>query len=248
MVEGYNKAFLRRHFKNVKGNLYDGGFVQDVNSGLHVNSGDHPEDQSDIRRLLAAASESDARTRWTRLSQVLDTDRFITYLAMEMWLCHWDGYSLNRNNYRLYHDLDTDRMVFLPHGLDQMFDYPPGRFRPDRSIAPDSILPMMRGRVARAVIGTPEGARLYLRRMDTLRTNLFIEDKLIGRVHELDQHIRPTLAAYSPALARRHDAAVASLCDRIQRRIQSVTEQLAQLREENPFEFRPSPASGDPGQ
>ena len=33
----------------------------------------------------------------------------------------WDGYVMNRNNYRVYHDLDTGKMVFFPHGMDQMF-------------------------------------------------------------------------------------------------------------------------------
>ena len=27
--------------------------------------------------------------------------------AIEMMLCHWDGYTLNRNNWRVFHDLDS---------------------------------------------------------------------------------------------------------------------------------------------
>jgi spore coat protein H len=231
MIEGYNKDFLRHYFKNVKGNLYDGGFVQEINPGLAVNSGDHPEDKTDIQRLSAAASEADIARRWTRLNEVLDMDRFITLLAMDIILCNWDGYALNRNNYRLYHDLDTDRMVFMPHGMDQMFAYPPGRYSPE-----DSIQPMMKGLVARAVMSTPEGGRRYLARMDVLRTNLFIEEKLIGRVQEMAQHIHPTLAAYNPTVAQWHEAAVANLCDRIQRRIRSVTQQLAIPRETMAFD------------
>jgi len=40
---------------------------------------------------------------------------------MEIMLAHWDGYAQNRNNYRVFHDFDSGRLVFLPHGLDQMF-------------------------------------------------------------------------------------------------------------------------------
>src|SRR5262249_22890778 len=136
MLEGYNKDFLRRYFKNVKGNLYDGGFCQEVGSGLTVNSGDHPDDRTDIDRLMAAAREP-VETRWARLQEILDTDRFISMLAMEVLTCHWDGYGLNRNNYRLFHNLETDRMIFMPHGLDQMFDYPPGRYPAEGSIQPN---------------------------------------------------------------------------------------------------------------
>jgi len=231
LAEGYNKDFLRRYYRNVNGNLYDGGFCREVNPNLEVNSGDHPDDRSDLRRLLAAASEPAAATRWNRLTQVLDTDRFITFLAMEVLLCHWDGYALNRNNYRLFHDLETDRLIFMPHGLDQMFDWPPGRFPPE-----GPILPTMNGLVAWAVMSTPQGGRQYLERLGTLRTNVLQEQVVTQRVGELAQRIRPTLAAYDPEAARRHDAAVASLCERITRRLRSVSEQLSAPREPMKFD------------
>ena len=230
LVEGYNKDFLRRHFTNVKGNLYDGGFCQEVNAHLEVNSGDNPEDRSGLERLVAAASEPVAATRWRRLGDVLDLDRFITLLAMEVMMCHWDGYGMNRNNYRIFHDLETDRMIFMPHGLDQMFDFPPGRFPPEGPIQPG-----MNGLVARAVMSTPQGGRQFLARLGTIRTNFFQEQVVTHRVRELAQRLRPTLAAYSPEVAQRHEARVASLCERISRRIQSVSEQLNTPRE--PLQF-----------
>jgi spore coat protein H len=226
MVEGYGKEFLRRHFTNVKGNLYDGGFVQDIDGALGVNSGDKPEDRSDLQKLSMAASQASVSERWAALNEVLDVDRFVTLVALEIMLCHWDGYALNRNNYRVFHDLEFGRLVFMPHGLDQMFDYPPGRFPPEGSIHPD-----MRGKVARAVLSTPEGGRLYRDRMQNLLTNVFREDILLPRVQEMNQQLRPTLEAYSPGVAERHQHAVNSLSDRISRRIQSVAEQLARPRE-----------------
>jgi hypothetical protein len=226
MIEGYNKEFLRRHFKNVKGNLYDGGFVQEISGNLGVNSGDHPEDRSDIGRLIAAASQPEAAARWRALNQVLDVDRFMTFMALEVMMCNWDGYCLNHNNYRLYHDLDADRMIFMPHGMDQMFDFPPGtRFPTD-----GSIHPLMKGLVARAIMGTADGPRRYYARMAELQTNFFRADDLIARVQQLAQHIRPTLAAYDPGVAQMHDSAVASLCERIRQRVASLDEQLAEPR------------------
>jgi hypothetical protein len=233
MLEGADKTFLKRYFKNVKGNLYDGGFCQEVSPNLQAHSGEHPDDHSDLRRLMAAVGERDPQARWASLKQVLDTDRFISSLAVEVLMCHWDGYAMNRNNYRVYHDLDTDRMVFIPHGMDQMWGLPEweGRSSPESSIRPG-----MRGAVARAVMNTPEGSRLYLERIESLRTNLFLEENLIKRVHALDQKIRPTLAAYDPAWARRHDREVALLCDHIHRRMQSVEEQLTRPKEPVPFD------------
>jgi spore coat protein CotH len=113
LVEGYNKQFLKRYFHNTKGNLYDGGFLREVTDELTANSGDKPEDQSDREALVKAAFEPDAKKRLARLEQVLDLDRFLSFLAMEVMLCHWDGYAMNKNNYRLYHDLDSNRNGFL---------------------------------------------------------------------------------------------------------------------------------------
>jgi spore coat protein H len=220
LTEGFGKPFLKRYFKDVRGNLYDGGFVQEITAHLETNSGEKPEDRSDVRRLLDAAAEDDATRRWQRLSQVLDLDRFLSFLAMEIMTCHWDGYGLNRNNYRLFHDLETDRMVFMPHGLDQMFGV--------RRSSPNSpIQPTMQGLIARAVTTTPEGRRLYLERIATLRTNVFIEEKLIDRVQQLARRIRPTLAAYAPELAQEHDVHVDNLCRRISERARSISAQLA---------------------
>jgi hypothetical protein len=228
LTEGFGKPFLSRYFKNAKGNLYDSGFLQDLHPHLDTNSGDNPEDRSDLRRLIDAAMDPNATHRWQCLNRVLDMDRFLSFLALEIMTCHWDGYGMNRNNYRLFHDLETDRMVFIPHGLDQMFGV--------RRMPVDSpIEPPMQGLVAQAVLMTPPGRRLLLERIASLRTNVLLEAKLTNRVHELSRRIRPTLAAYNPAWAADHDGEVASLCQRIVERARSISEQLASPIE--PIEF-----------
>ncbi|MBI2948095.1 MAG: CotH kinase family protein [Verrucomicrobia bacterium] len=222
LTEGFGKTFLKRHFKNVKGNLYDGGFVQDITGDLDTNSGDNPNDRRDLQRLMEAASDrgQNPTNRWQRLSQVLDMDRFISFVAMEIMTCHWDGYTRNRNNYRVFHDLGTDRIVFMPHGLDQMFGW--ARSSPNDPIDPQSI--GVQGFVAQRVLATAEGRRLYWERVAALRTNVFLEDKIISRVRELARRIRPTLAAYESA--SQFDWAVDNLCQRISQRARSISEQL----------------------
>jgi len=223
LTEGWGKPFLRRHFKNVSGNLYDGGFVQDITGDLDTNSGDNRSDRADLNRLREVVLEPDLAIRSERLAQVLDVERFVSFLAMEIMTCHWDGYALNRNNYRLFHDVESDRMVFMPHGLDQMFGVA-------RSYPGSSIHPPMQGLVAQAVMATPEGREAYLERIANLRSQIFLEEKLTHRVHELSRQIRPTLAAYGPDLAEQHDAHVAALCQRIVERARSITEQLGSPR------------------
>src|SRR5439155_16770413 len=86
-----------------------------------INSGDFPNDWSRLEALARAIQEPDLTQRLAQIGQVLDVDRFITFVAMEVMLAHWDGYTMNKNNFRVFHDLTSNRLIFLPHGLDQMF-------------------------------------------------------------------------------------------------------------------------------
>lgn len=220
LVEGFNKQFLRRYFKNVSGNLYDGGFCREVNEDLAVNSGDKPEDRSDIQRLLVAAGETSNKRSLDELAKVLDVDRFISFIAMEVLTVHWDGYALNRNNYRLYHDLDSDRMVFMPHGLDQMFATVPQ----GNTYLP--ILPHMGGYIANAVVGTSEGHDKYLKRFGELRTNVFNVQAITNRIRQLEARLRPVLAEVRGNRLASHQSAVNYLCARIVERAESLDQQL----------------------
>lgn len=221
LLEGSNEDFLSRYFTDLSGNLFDGGFVEDIDQPKDTNSGKNPEDRSALDQVLAACMERDPDRRWTELNKRLDMDEFISFLAMEIMTCHWDGYSMNVNNYRVFHDKSKDRLVFIPHGMDQMF----GTFRssPESDIIPRQL----RGVVAQAVLSLPEGLTRYLNRVAQLRATVFREDQLTQRVRELAAKIRPVLAAYGPDLAEEHDESVSQLINRITRRAASITEQLA---------------------
>ena len=220
LVEGWNKQFLKRHFKNPKGNLYDGGAAKDITYPLDTNSGEHPEDRSRLDALIAATQEAGLETRLAGIEKVLDVDRFLTFIAMEVIMGHWDGYAMNRNNYRVFDDLDSDRLVFLPHGMDQMFGI-------WRSTPTSTITPMMKGMVARAVVQPPEMRRRYLERIAFLATNVFDVPALTNRVRQLSARVQPTLAGDFSQLTTQ-DRAAQRLGERIASRLQSVREQVRQ--------------------
>src|SRR5262249_35026194 len=141
-----------------------------------------------------------------------DVDRFISFAAMEMLVGHWDGYVIHTNNYRLYHNPDSDKMVFITHGLDWAFR------RPNMSIiaAPKSI-------VARAVLETSEGQALYRERIGTLFTNAF---QLATITNRMEQALAKLRAGNLPEIARLEQSA-AVMRDRIVLRAKSVADQLA---------------------
>jgi len=178
LVEGYNRSFLRRHFENTKGNLYDGGFVRDIDTNLETQSGENPKDQSDLKALMDAARQSNPTNRWQTLEKVLDVNNFATFLAMENVLWHWDGYSMNRNNYRIYHNRDTGKLMFLPHGLDQMFWNPTG-----------PAFHEMRGTVAEKFMQTREGRQLYWGKLGNIVSNVFTTQAITNRLQAMSKKL-----------------------------------------------------------
>ena len=219
LVEGFNKQFLKRYFKNTSGNLYDGGFVKDITDDLAINSGDNPKDRSRLDALAEAALDPSPTRRMARLEKVLDMDRFLSMIAMEVMQCHWDGYAMNKNNYRVYHDLDSNRMVFFPHGLDQMFGV-------ERAAPNTPLIPRMEGLVARSVLQTQTGRVRYLERVSQLFTNVFRVEVITNRVYEIAAKIAPVVAERNPQGAVNFAREVTHLCRRIAQRAQSIEQQL----------------------
>lgn len=177
VIEAMNKDFLKRHFGSGKGNLYE-GFLQDVHGRLDQDHGDDPS-KADLQALCDACAVPDPTARWEQLNNVLDVDRFASFIAMEMLATHWDGYAIHFNNYRLYHDPETDKMVFITHGLDSAFR------RPNVSLAPP-----LKSLVVTAVLTTPGGRKLYEERVTALAREVFKVPVILARMDEALGKIR----------------------------------------------------------
>lgn len=200
LKEAFEKEFLRTHFGGAAGNLYDGGFVQDIHQHLERESGEGPDDHSDLKGLVAATEERDRARRWERLQQVLDVDRFATYAALSVMLADWDGYPLNRNNYRIYFRPEDRRAVFLPHGMDQLFQR--SYFELDANWS---------GSVAWALFDIPAGQALYESRCREVFTNVFRLDRMTNAMARACTALQPV----QPDIAQR----AAELEDQIRNRL-----------------------------
>ena len=153
LKEGFDKTFLKRWFKDPDGNLYDGGFVQDIDAHLERDAGKGEDTRADLTALLNACRISNPFERWKAVEKVLDIPSFLTFMAGERILCHWDGYCNNVNNYRVY--FDTKRVAhFMPHGMDQMLG--------DSGF---SMFDQPRGMVAGVVLQNPAWRQQYRKRI-----------------------------------------------------------------------------------
>jgi hypothetical protein len=213
LKEGFTEDFLSCHFQQISDELYEPEDGHDIDQSLKRNSVLAPAgDGTALKDLAAAVAEPDPGLRWQRLEAILNMDRFLTFMSLEVMLGHRDGYCLARNNFRVYHDLDSGRMIFFPHGMDQLL-----------GTADLPWQPALGGSVAEAVMTTPEGKRLYSERFATLLTNAFQVAALTGRVEQLVAELRPALSRAEWGRVR--DAAE-TVKERIVQRQRSLVAQL----------------------
>lgn len=173
-----------------------------------------------------AAREPDPAKRFARLDQVLDVDRFLTFAALEVLFVHWDGYCNAMNNYHVFHDTERNKMVFMPHGMDQLFEG-------GHSIS-SRVTPQLKGAVVRGLLTTGEGQRRYLERFNQVLTNHFQAAQLNTKVDQIAQRIQATtgLGMWD---ALQFKLGSRNLKSRISQRVDQVTGQLAKA--EKPVSF-----------
>jgi hypothetical protein len=217
LKEGFNRDFIQRTFtgRESKGNFYDGGFLADIDQRLEKDFGEGPDDRSDLHALLAACREQDLAKRWERLNQTLDVDRFASFLAMNMMIWDWDGYALNRNNYRIYFLPGSNKAIFIPHGMDQMFWDGNGALVRDFT-----------GIAAEAFIRTPQGNRLYRERIVQLFTNAFQLEWMTNTIGVLYARNHAAVAERGEGDVNELDNGVSVVMDRVINRWRGVQRQI----------------------
>jgi hypothetical protein len=129
--EAYDKRSLRAAFGDGRGNLYEGNCCVDFAAPLGSpallelkNEQEEGRTREDLEALAAVVEQAPDDALETALEARLDVDAYLTSYALDAALAHWDGYSLNLNNYYLYRRPRDGRFVFLPHGMDQLVELP----------------------------------------------------------------------------------------------------------------------------
>ncbi len=222
LAEGWNKQFFKRHFANAQGNFYDGS--HDVDKPKDAEFGHNPTNHAALLAVKAVLHEKDHAARVERLRATVDLDRFLSLHALDVLMWNWDGYGLNRNNYRMFHDLGANRIVFIPHGMDQMFWKANG--------------PMVTGRaglVAKSLLETPPGRELYLQRFREIRADLIDVRALTNRVAELTARLQPALRQRGVGAAAQQQAGAQQFAGLIVARVRDVDRQLESVKQFAPI-------------
>lgn len=219
LKEGYDKQFLKMHFGSSSGNFYDGGFIREIDQPLQLVSGEGDvANHADLKALWAAVGEKDEKKRFEKLEKLLDLDRFLSYLVVSMIASDWDGYPGKCNNYRVYHDPKTNKITFIPSGMDQMFGDTNWPITPDWG-----------GGVARELMRTKEGKKRYLARLREVMATVYLPDVLIRRLDEVEAVVQPALAAVDAGAGRDYKHHVNRLREAIKQRAKNIHEQSRRL-------------------
>jgi spore coat protein H len=223
LVEAMNKEFLRKHFKSARGNLYE-AYLQDIDQRLDQDNGSDAS-QADVKRLLEATRVPVNSNRWARLNEVLDVDRYVSHLVVELFTSHTDGYAMNRNNYRIYHEPTSGRFVFFGHGIDWAF-----------ANTGVSIVPPESSLVTRAVLQTPEGRRMFRSRRRELFEEVFRLDVWTNRMAEAVARLKA--AARDSNESRQFDNCGNEMRNRLIARHRHIAEELRRVDPQPlPFDF-----------
>lgn len=215
LKEGFDQSFIKRHFNDSRGNFYEGGFLREIDGELEKEWGRGPDDRSDLAALVNACRMPKLEERWPAIEQHLNVDQFLTFMAIEIMTCHWDGYCRNRNNYRVYFEPITKQFHFLPHGMDQMF----GDSNASLAERPGAF-------ICQSVLANPDWEMRYKRRIRDLQPLFNPPDKLHKLVDDVTARLVPALAKIHPDRARDQENKSKAVKDRLTARANAIRDQL----------------------
>jgi spore coat protein CotH len=180
-VEGVTRRFLRLHFEDDTGNLYEGqgaDFEAERLVLFQLKTNEATADRSHLQAMTDALKSSDADLL-AALAPLIDVDRFLTYWAMESLAGSWDTYSTLRNNFFVYDDPATG-FHFIPWG-------------PDASLSEDALFPgdprpqsiSASSKLSSRLFALPAVRERYIARMRKLLDEVWDEAALLAYIDQL---------------------------------------------------------------
>jgi hypothetical protein len=210
-VETEDEVFLARHFADPTGNLYEAELTDLSADEIDDFEQEQGEDTSraDLAALVEEVAEPGDDLFFAEDSP-LDTGEFLSFVAGEAVIGHWDGY-WKAHNYRLYRDPETATWSFLPWGIDQAYerrlDPFDGAGLVTRKCMASSRCLALYAQTARSLVGEVEALDLSAS-LDEIAA--LIEPSLeadprmpygVDKVHRHQAAIRDYLVSQPPALA-----------------------------------------------
>lgn len=134
-VEHYDENFLERHYGTAAGNLFKCHYPADLNyissnpeeyktapwNGVRTYELKTNKDADDYRGLahfIDVLNNTSSSELHCRLDEVFDINKYLKTLAFELIIGHWDGYTLNNNNFYLFQRPSDGKFEFIEYDID----------------------------------------------------------------------------------------------------------------------------------
>ncbi len=177
-VQPVKRAFLKEHFGDSDGDLYEGNLTDFREGWLGSfeakTSSTDPEGPA-LQALADALLVPDAELR-DALEGLLDIDAYIRFWAAETIVGHWDGYAGNTNNFFVYRNPVDGLLHFIPWGTDGTFG--------DGWEGETPIY--LQGRLAQRIYGTSWGRAAYVDELAELFDTVWDEEALHTWIDEAE--------------------------------------------------------------
>ncbi|MBM74890.1 MAG: hypothetical protein CMK59_05780 [Proteobacteria bacterium] len=176
-VEPIKRSFLRDHFGNDHGDLYEGtisDFHELKYKTFESKNTDTDETLAPIIQLMEAIDNSSDLKE--TLSQHIDVDQFLTFWAMEVITGHWDGFAGNTNNFYLYRDPQSQKFSFIPWGLDDVLD---------PALIEDNYQGFSASKLTVAVLEDPELSEQFESKLSMLLETVWDEDHIHSEIDRI---------------------------------------------------------------
>ncbi len=180
-VEAVKKDFLKRHFDDIDGDLYE-GTLSDFYDGW-TETFDPKTDDTDAAGQIVAdimdALDVPDDELLDSVGAIIDLPTFYKFWAVETLVAHWDGYAANQNNYYIYRDPSTDLVTFIPWGADALFS------------EPGTPAVFMTGWLTQRLWSVREAREAYVAAMEEVLDSAWDEDALLDELDRMQDLIMP---------------------------------------------------------
>jgi hypothetical protein len=123
-VQPVKKPFLRQHYGDDDGDLYEGSggadFRDDMLGAFEKKTNEDLPQGPELEALADALTLPDEELV-PALEELLDLDEFLRFWASESLVGHWDGYSGDLNNFFVYVESQSRKLRFIPWGTDTTY-------------------------------------------------------------------------------------------------------------------------------
>lgn len=197
-VESIRKPFLRRHFGQKIGDLFESqaaDFVSDLILLWEPKLGKKKPDHRPIQEV-ADAVDKGGQEMLAAVEQWFDLDELVTYWATESLVNHWDGFSGSRNNVYLYLSPQDGKLHFIPWGADTAFSV---RGSVVGSPPDDRASVFLKARLVRRLYEEPKVKKLYQEKMRWLLDEVWDAEALVSYVDSASQAISSAKGKVDPS-------------------------------------------------